>query len=67
MGSSYFIKVLLSKSYNFPTIAIDALADYFFKFTDDSVLSYDDERLPVLWHQTLLIYVWKYRDYFDEE
>ena len=43
VGSSYFIKVLLSKSYNFPSIAVDTLADYFFRFTDDSMLSLDDE------------------------
>ena len=55
IGSAYFIKILMNKRYAFPIKVINALLSYFLKFKDDQ-----DIELPVLWHQTLLLFIQKY-------
>jgi essential nuclear protein 1 len=72
VGTAFFIKIFLSKNYSFPTTVVDALVDYFFKFTDESLVKLTNEDgtaagLPVLWHQSLLILVQKYKEFFDDE
>ena len=62
---------MMGKNYSFPTQVIDGMIDYFFRFTNESMISLmnDDgtqERLPVMWHQMLLIFVQKYKEYLDE-
>jgi essential nuclear protein 1 len=54
LGTSYFIKCLLGKKYSLPTRVLEGLVDYFCKFKDS------DELMPVLWHQTLLIFAQRY-------
>jgi len=52
--SAYLLKTLLAKNYSLPERVISSLTNYFVKFKDDK------RQLPVLWHQTLLLFVTKY-------
>jgi hypothetical protein len=62
MGALFFIKMLLLKKYALPTQVKEALVKFFTKFYDYSAV------LPVLWHQTLLIFVQIYKlDLTDDE
>jgi essential nuclear protein 1 len=62
MGALFFMKMLLLKKYALPTPVKEALVKFFVKFYDYSAV------LPVLWHQTLLIFVQIYKlDVTDEE
>lgn len=70
IGTSYFIKVLLGKKYALPTRVVDALVEYFYSFSEEGLEEYDQEDLnpmPVLWHQSLLIFVQKYKKYINDE
>lgn len=70
IGTSYFIKVLLGKNYAIPTRVVDGLVEYFYSFSEEGLEEYGQEELntmPVLWHQSLLIFVQKYRRYLDED
>lgn len=53
--TSVFIKVLLSKKYALPRRVLDALLSHFASFADES------RELPVVWHQSLLIFVQRYK------
>lgn len=53
--NSFFIKTLVEKKYALPHRVIDALVDHFASFSDD------ERRLPVVWHQSLLSFVQRYR------
>lgn len=53
-ASSVFLIVLLNKNYTLPISVISALVDYFHNFVND------DRKLPVLWHQSLLVFVQRY-------
>jgi essential nuclear protein 1 len=61
MGYLFFMKILLLKKYALPTPVKSALVNYFYDFINRS------ERLPVLWHQTLLIFVQIYKFDLTEE
>ncbi len=64
MGAIFFIKMLLLKKYALPTPVKDALVKFFTKYCNYS----NKVPLPVLWHQTLLIFVQIYKlDLSDEE
>lgn len=54
LGTGYFLKILLGKNYSLSGKVIDALVKYFARFKDDA------RELPVLWHQTLLLFITKY-------
>jgi essential nuclear protein 1 len=61
-GSLFFMKILLLKKYALPTQVKSALVNYFYNFINSSV------KLPVLWHQTLLIFIQIYKfDLTDDE
>ncbi|KAJ5072274.1 bystin [Anaeramoeba ignava] len=55
-GTIYFIKCILSKKYALPIRVINSLAGYFSSFSSQK------EDLPVLWHQTLLLFVQSYKN-----
>ena len=57
---SIFIKALLDKKYALPSTVICALVNYFAQF-----ISYEVNSLPVLWHQTLLIFCQRYKGELD--
>lgn len=64
MGALFFTKMLLLKKYALPTQVKEALVNFFYKFLDHPV----SERLPVLWHQTLLVFSQIYKlDLTEEE
>ncbi|CAN0091643.1 unnamed protein product [Ascophyllum nodosum] len=54
-ATSMFIRVLLNKKYALPYKVIDALVDHFMTFTRETRV------LPVLWHQSLLVFAQRYR------
>jgi len=69
MGVLFFMKILLLKKYAIPTKVKEALVTYFCKFGDKNGNEINNEaNLPVLWHQTLLVFVQFYKfDLTDEE
>lgn len=59
--SSIFIKSLLDKKYALPKRVIDSTVTYFLRFRDDP------SNLPVLWHQSLLIFAQRYKHELDDQ
>jgi essential nuclear protein 1 len=55
-ASSIFIRTLLDKKYALPYRVIDAVVFHFLKFL------HDPRTLPVLWHQSLLTFVQRYKE-----
>ncbi|KAI9915460.1 hypothetical protein PsorP6_008245 [Peronosclerospora sorghi] len=55
-GTSMFIRVLLNKKYSLPTRVISELSQHFLRFTSDT------RKLPVLWHQSLLVFAQRYKN-----
>lgn len=55
-GNSMFIKVLLNKKYSLPSRVISELSKHFLGFTVDT------RTLPVLWHQSLLVFTQRYKN-----
>jgi essential nuclear protein 1 len=78
-----FIRVLLEKKYALPYKAVDALVFHFLQFrnskpTADSDMAMSgvksgskgvaqDEKLPVLWHQSLLVFAQRYKNDITED
>lgn len=60
-ASSIFIKTLLNKKYSLPAPVIGSLVCHFASFMND------DRSLPVLWHQSLLVFVQRYRNEVKDE
>uniref|UniRef100_A0A915HMX0 Bystin n=1 Tax=Romanomermis culicivorax TaxID=13658 RepID=A0A915HMX0_ROMCU len=54
-ANSLFLRILIDKKYTLPFRVIDGLVEHFLKF------STDDRQLPVLWHQSLLAFVQRYK------
>ncbi|KAJ3272157.1 hypothetical protein HDV01_005922 [Terramyces sp. JEL0728] len=54
--NSLFIRILLDKKYALPFKVIDALVFHFLRFKQD------DRELPVLWHQSLLVFAQRYKE-----
>lgn len=54
-STSFFIRVLLNKKYALPRRVIGALVDHFCSFESDGRV------LPVVWHQSLLVFAQRYR------
>lgn len=59
-----FLRVLIDKKMALPYQAIDALVAHFHRFCSSHPSS---EALPVLWHQTLLSFVTRYKEDFTAE
>jgi len=53
--TSFFLQVMLLKKYALPHRVIDALVENFMKFEDE------DRAVPVVWHQSLLTFVQRYK------
>jgi hypothetical protein len=58
---SIFIRILLDKKYVLPYRVVDALVHHFIQFQIDA------RQLPVLWHQTLLTFVQRYKSDISSE
>jgi essential nuclear protein 1 len=54
--NSLFIRVLLDKKYALPFKVIDSLVFHFLRFKVDT------REMPVLWHQSLLVFVQRYKE-----
>jgi essential nuclear protein 1 len=59
--NSYFLKLLLDKKYALPYRVLDSVLNHFVRFIED------DRDLPVIWHQSLLTFVQRYKDELSEE
>ena len=56
-----FIRVLLDKKYTLPYQVLDALVFHFIRLSNTYKAKLGDaEKLPVLWHQSLLVFVQRY-------
>mmetsp|Transcript_21620 Transcript_21620/g.69903 ORF Transcript_21620/g.69903 Transcript_21620/m.69903 type:complete len:478 (-) Transcript_21620:140-1573(-) len=53
--ASFFIRVLLDKKYALPYRVVDSLVEHFVKFERE------ERTLPVVWHQSLLCFVQRYK------
>ncbi|KAL7416977.1 Bystin-domain-containing protein [Mrakia frigida] len=61
--NSLFIRVLLDKKYALPYKVVDALVFHFIRLANDkrgSGIKGEENMLPVLWHQSLLVFVQRY-------
>jgi essential nuclear protein 1 len=65
MGALFFTKMLLLKKYALPTPVKEALVRFFTKYNDYNANG--KTPLPVLWHQTLLIFAQTYKLDLSEE
>lgn len=54
--TSYFIKLILEKKYALPYRVVDAIVAHFLKFLDETRV------MPVIWHQSLLAFVQRYKN-----
>ncbi|CAK9151788.1 unnamed protein product [Ilex paraguariensis] len=59
--TSYFIKLLIEKKYALPYRVLDAMVDHFMRFLEDSRV------MPVIWHQSLLAFVQRYKNELRRE
>ena len=58
-STSMFIKILLNKKYALPRRVLDALLGHFLSFEKEVRV------LPVIWHQSLLVFVQRYKFEFS--
>ncbi|KAI9721067.1 MAG: hypothetical protein M1812_002548 [Candelaria pacifica] len=80
-ATNIFIRILLEKKYALPYKVIDALVFHFMRFRATDHVSQDnggaaggiarsgakDLKLPVLWHQSLLVFAQRYRNDITED
>jgi essential nuclear protein 1 len=69
-SANVFIRVLLGKKYALPYKVIDALVFHFLRFRgskESEALGSKEAKLPVLWHQSLLIFAQTYRNEITED
>ncbi|RVW33668.1 Bystin [Vitis vinifera] len=60
-ATCYFIKLLLDKKYALPYRAVDAVVAHFIRFIEDTRI------MPVIWHQSLLTFVQRYKNQLRKE
>ncbi|VDN51907.1 unnamed protein product [Dracunculus medinensis] len=60
-SNSLFLRILIDKKYTLPYRAIDSLLNHFLRFHDE------ERKLPVLWHQSLLVFVQRYKGEMNKE
>src|SRR3990167_3269767 len=60
-ATNIFIKVLLTKKYALPYRVVDKLVEFFSTFHEEK------RKLPVLWHQTILIFSQRYKEDLTKE
>ncbi|KAJ3692943.1 hypothetical protein LUZ60_012038 [Juncus effusus] len=59
--TSYFIKLFLDKKYALPYRVLDSVLEHFMRFIDDK------RRMPVIWHQSLLSFVQRYKNELEKK
>lgn len=69
-AANIFIRVLLGKKYALPYKVVDALVFHFLRFrgsAEEEALGAKESKLPVLWHQSFLIFAQTYRNEITED
>ncbi len=71
-AANIFIRILLAKKYALPYKVVDALVFHFLRFRaskeqNAEYLASKEAKLPVLWHQSLLIFAQTYRNEITED
>lgn len=74
-SANIFIRILLGKKYALPYKVVDALVFHFLRFRaskdpngeESAGLGSKEAKLPVLWHQSLLIFAQTYRNEITED
>lgn len=69
-AANIFIRILLGKKYALPYKVVDALVFHFLRFRgskEEGALGSKEAKLPVLWHQSLLIFAQTYRNEITED
>lgn len=69
-AANIFIRVLLAKKYALPYKVVDALVFHFLRFRgskEEEALGSKESKLPVLWHQSFLIFAQTYRNEITED
>ncbi|RMD42998.1 hypothetical protein DV735_g2081, partial [Chaetothyriales sp. CBS 134920] len=74
-AANILIRALLAKKYALPYKVVDALVFHFLRFRstkekregDEQALAANEAKLPVLWHQTFLIFAQTYRNEITED
>jgi essential nuclear protein 1 len=69
-AANIFIRVLLGKKYALPYKVVDALVFHFLRFRgtkEEEALGSKEAKLPVLWHQSFLIFAQTYRNEITED
>ncbi|ORZ33750.1 Bystin [Catenaria anguillulae PL171] len=61
-SASLFLRILLDKKYALPWKVVDAIVFHFLRFRQDS-----ETRLPVLWHQALLVFAQRYKESMTDD
>jgi len=59
--TSLFIKILVNKKYSLPRQVVDGLVKHFCNFMNET------RALPVIWHQSLLVFAQRYKLEINEE
>ncbi|XP_054815332.1 bystin [Prosopis cineraria] len=59
--TSYFIKLLVEKKYALPYRVVDAVVSHFTRFVEETRI------MPVIWHQSLLAFVQRYKNELRKE
>ncbi|WWC88467.1 uncharacterized protein L201_003378 [Kwoniella dendrophila CBS 6074] len=58
--NSLFIRILLDKKYALPYKVVDALVFHFIRLANSQRSRTGEDKLPVLWHQSMLVFVQRY-------
>ncbi|KAK8858655.1 hypothetical protein IAR55_002884 [Kwoniella newhampshirensis] len=58
--NSLFIRILLDKKYALPYKVVDALVFHYIRLANSPRSRTGEDKLPVLWHQSLLVFVQRY-------
>jgi essential nuclear protein 1 len=67
--NSLFIRVLIDKKYALPYKVVDALVFHFIRLSNTykAKRAGDTDKLPVLWHQSLLAFCQRFVSISDEQ
>ena len=60
-ANSIFLRIFFDKKYALPYRVVDAVVFHFLKFRNET------RQLPVLWHQSLLTFVQRYKSHVSSE
>lgn len=67
--NSLFIRILIDKKYELPFKVVDALVFHFIRLSNSykAKTRADTDKLPVLWHQSLLVFVQRFNHLYPAQ